>query len=141
MFGGAAPAAASTPPAAYPAGFDPEPFLKQAKLNFARLQEAYDRGDTSTLRDVMTREMFDEVSRDLEARGTHRPTHIVTLNAEILEVVTEADVHWASVRFTGLLREDDSPTPTSFDEVWNLTKPANGASGWLLAGIQQMQPA
>jgi predicted lipid-binding transport protein (Tim44 family) len=140
-FGGAAPQPAPAEPASYPPEFEPEPFLRQAKVNFVRLQEAYDKGDTGTLRDVMTREMFDEVSRDLQARGTHHPTGVVTLNAEIVEVVKEGDAFWASVRFTGLLREDDSPTPTPFDEVWNLTKPANGATGWLLAGIQQMQAA
>jgi predicted lipid-binding transport protein (Tim44 family) len=123
---------------AYPPGFEAEPFLRQAKINFAGLQKAYDDADSSTLRDVMTPEMFAEVSKDLAARGAHHPTEIVTLNAEILEVVTESDAHWASVRFTGLLREDNAPTPAPFDEVWNLTKPVSGATGWLLAGIQQL---
>jgi predicted lipid-binding transport protein (Tim44 family) len=83
--------------------------------------------------------MFVEISKEIETRGLHHPTEVVTLNAEIVEVTTEANAHWASVRFTGLLREDNSPTPTSFDEVWNLTKPLSGDSGWLLAGIQQLQ--
>jgi len=42
------------------------------------------------------------------------------------------------VRFTGLLREDGEPVPRSVDEIWNLTKPVNGRSGWLLAGISQL---
>jgi predicted lipid-binding transport protein (Tim44 family) len=138
MFGGGAPAAAAGDKP-YPADFQPEPFLRQAKLNFTRLQSAYDTADSSTLRDVMTPEMFAEVSKDLAARGQHHATEIVTLNAEIVEVTSEADAHWASVRFTGLLREDNAPTPSSFDEVWNLTKPVSGDSGWLLAGIQQLQ--
>jgi predicted lipid-binding transport protein (Tim44 family) len=123
----------------YPDGFDPEPFLRQAKVNFVKLQRAYDDGDVTTLRDVMTAEMYAEVSKDLASRGIHHATEVVTLNAEILEVVTERDAHWASVRFTGLLREDNKPTPESFDEVWNLTKPLKGETGWLLAGIQQLQ--
>ena len=53
--------------------------------------------------------------------------------------MTERDAHFASVRFTGLLREDGKPTPESFDEVWNLTKPLDDETGWLLAGIQQLQ--
>jgi len=28
--------------------------------------------------------------------------------------------------------------PESFQEVWNLSKPVNGSSGWMLAGIQQL---
>jgi predicted lipid-binding transport protein (Tim44 family) len=143
MFGGAGPAAvaegASPPAKPYPEGFDPAPFLQQAKANFVKLQRAYDDGDASTLRDVMTPEMFAEVSKDLASRGVHHATEVVTLNAEILEVTTERDGHWASVRFTGLLREDNAPTPAPFDEVWNLTKPLSGETGWLLAGIQQLQ--
>jgi predicted lipid-binding transport protein (Tim44 family) len=123
----------------FPPGFEPEPFIQQAKLNFARLQAAYDNGDTSTLRDVMTPEMFAEVGKDLAARATHHPTEIVTLSAEILEVTTEAGFHWASVRFTGLLREDGAETAQPFDEAWNLKKPVTGDTGWLLAGIQQLQ--
>jgi predicted lipid-binding transport protein (Tim44 family) len=123
----------------FPPGFEPEPFVQQAKLNFARLQAAYDKADTSMLRDVMTPEMFAEVGKDLAARATHHPTEIVTLAAEILEVTTENDFHWASVRFTGLLREDGAETAQPFDEVWNLNKPVGGETGWLLAGIQQLQ--
>ena len=142
LFGGAGPAPAVEPligSKPYPVGFEPEPFLRQAKVNFADLQRAYDNADADALRDVMTPDMFAEVSKDLASRGTHHPTEIVTLNAEIMEVVTEGDAHWASVRFTGLLREDKAPTPSSFDEVWNLTKPVDGNTGWLLAGIQQLQ--
>jgi predicted lipid-binding transport protein (Tim44 family) len=123
----------------FPPGFEPEPFIQQAKVNFARLQAAYDKGDTSTLRDVMTPEMFAEVGKDLAARATHHPTEIVTLSAEILEVTTEDGFHWASVRFTGLLREDGAETAQPFDEAWNLKKPVTGDTGWLLAGIQQLQ--
>jgi predicted lipid-binding transport protein (Tim44 family) len=47
-------------------------------------------------------------------------------------------MHWASVRFSGLLREESGGAPQSFAEVWNLQKAARGDSGWLLAGIQQL---
>ena len=140
MFGGGSRGAAQPEIAAkYPPGFEPEPFLRQAKLNFAELQAAYDTADSSMLRDVMTPDMFAEVSKDLAARATHQPTEIVTLAAEIVEVTTENDSHWASVRFTGLLREDGAETAQPFDEVWNLKKPVSGDTGWLLAGIQQQQ--
>jgi len=60
------------------------------------------------------------------------------LEAQLLEVVTEGDQHWASVRFWGTVRESPEASPQTFAEVWNLVKPANGSTGWLLAGIQQM---
>ena len=120
-----------------PPGFDAEGFLRQAKLQFTRLQAAWDKGDRQALADVMSPEMMDEIGADLAARGDHGATEIVALNAEMLEVTTEAGQHWASVRFTGLVREAGTPVPERLDEIWNLTKPVDGSSGWLLAGIRQ----
>lgn len=122
---------------ALPPGFDREAFLRQARMQFNQLQRAWDTADRAALADVMTPAMFDEVSRDLVARNTHTPTEVVRLDAEVLEVATEGKEHWASVQFTGLLREDGAATPKPFDETWNLSKPVDGSSGWLLAGIQQ----
>jgi predicted lipid-binding transport protein (Tim44 family) len=124
-----------------PAGFDAEGFVRQAKLQFTRLQAAFDTGDRKALADVMTPAMLADVAKDLDARGEHKPTEVQTLNAEVLEVTTENGAHWASVRFTGTLREDGELFTKPFDEVWNLTKPVDGATGWLLAGIQQLEAA
>ena len=120
-----------------PAGFDTAGFLRESKNQFRRLQTAWDAGDRKALADVMTPEMLAEIGRDLDERDIHHATEIVSLDAEMLEVTTEAGAHWASVRFTGLVREDGAPQPTSLDEIWNLTKPVDGSSGWLLAGIRQ----
>ena len=85
----------------------------------------------------MTPEMLTEVARDLDTGFARPATRVVTLDGKVLEVATEGDRHHASVRFTGTLREGDTAAPVGFDEIWNLTKPADGSSGWLLAGIQQ----
>jgi len=126
--------------ARWPDGFDPAPFLEQARFQFNRLQAAWDRGDRAMLRDVTTPEMYREIERDLEARGTQVPTEIVRLEPEILDVSTEGDRHLASVRFTGLMRENGAALAQPFDEIWNLSKPVDSSTGWLLAGIQQAQP-
>ena len=139
VLGGAANGVAPTP--LLPPGFNPAPFLQQAKAQFRRLQAAYDTDDREVLADVMTQEMFVEVARDLDQRGAHVATEIATLDADVLEVATEGRQHVASVRFTAMLREDGDAQPKSVIEVWNLVKPVDGSSGWLLAGIQQPEPA
>jgi len=121
-----------------PEGFDAKGFASEAKRQFIRLQGSYDAGDRETLSAVMTSEMYAEIGRELDERGPHQPTEIVTLDADVLEASTEGDKHWASVRFTGVVREDGEPVSKSIDEVWNLTKPVSGTSGWLLAGITQL---
>jgi predicted lipid-binding transport protein (Tim44 family) len=124
---------------AVPAGFDVAGFLRGAKLNYMKLQIANDQGNLDELREFTTDELFEELKRDVVARGgAKQQTDVMALNADLLEVVTEADRHWASVRFSGTLRESPADAPQGFEEVWNLAKPASGSGGWQLAGIQQM---
>ncbi|MDA1117040.1 MAG: Tim44-like domain-containing protein [Proteobacteria bacterium] len=118
-----------------PEGFDVASFLRAAKSNFIRLQIANDSGQLEQLRDVTTPQMFEALRQDA---GVGQQTDVVTLNADLLEAVTEGDRHCASVRFSGLVRETPGAEPASFEEVWNLIKPVDGSSGWQLAGIQQM---
>lgn len=122
-----------------PAGFDSEGFLRQAKLNFIRLQAANDAGNLDDLKQFLAPEVFAEVQMQYEERGrAKQETDVQQLEADILEVVTEGGQHVASVRFHGLIREDAGPAQ-SFAEIWHLTKPVSGSSGWRVAGIQQIQ--
>lgn len=126
-------------PANIPADFDVEGFLRQAKLSYIRMQTANDAGNVAELREFTSPEMFSSLHADIVARGGEKQfTDVVTLNADLLEVVSEGERHCASVRFSGLVREVPGQAPASFEEVWNLAKPVDGSTGWLLAGIQQM---
>jgi len=123
-----------------PAGFDTEGFLRQAKLNFVKLQAVHDSGKLGELREFTTDSMFESIKQDLLQHGAvGQQTDVVTLDAELLEALTEGDTHWASVRFSGMIRESADAQPESFQEIWNLAKPTSGATGWVLAGIQQIQ--
>ena len=131
--GGAAMSAASLPP-----GFDAEGFVRQAKLNFIRLQAANDAGNLDDIREFTSPEMYAEIKLQLEERGpAPSRTEVTMLNAEVLEAVEEGNRQIVSVRFHGLLRED-SDQATPFDEIWHLIRPADGAHGWVVAGIQQV---
>jgi predicted lipid-binding transport protein (Tim44 family) len=128
-----APAVAST----WPAGFDAVAFTRQAKVNFVNMQAANDKRDLSTMRDFLTPEMYREIEANLRSEwGTPQKTEVVTLDAEVMDVATEGDLYVVSVRFSGLIREQDGQ-PEAFSEIWNLEKPVNGRSGWLISGIQQ----
>ena len=137
---GAAPAFGGQPQPSIPAGFDADGFLRQAKLNFVKLQAVHDSGKLGGLREFTTDAMFESLKQDLLQHGTvGQQTDVVTLDAELLEVLTEGDTHWASVRFSGMIRESANAQPEAFQEIWNLAKPVSGATGWVLAGIQQLQ--
>jgi predicted lipid-binding transport protein (Tim44 family) len=133
--GGAAPVASANIPADFPV----ESFLRNSKTSFIRLQAANDRKDLDDIREYTTPEMFAEVSMQLQERGdAPQKTDVVSVNAELLEVVTENDHAIASVRMSGQLRENNG-APESFDEIWHVQKSLKDEkSVWLLAGIQQV---
>ncbi|SAK40141.1 Tim44-like domain-contain protein [Caballeronia hypogeia] len=122
-----------------PAGFDTEAFVRNAKVYFVRLQDAWDRGNVNDIREFTTPEMFAEVKLDVDARGSApNRTDVVQLNADVLGVEDRAAEYLASVRFHGLIRESEGAAAEPFVEVWNLSKQKVGNEGWLLAGIQQV---
>jgi predicted lipid-binding transport protein (Tim44 family) len=133
--GGAAPVSGGS----IPAGFDVDGFLRQAKLNFVRLQAANDQKNIEDIRNFTTPEMFAEIKLEIDERGGGtQQTDVVTLNAELLDVAEENKLYVASVRFHGAIRETEGAAPEAFDEVWHLAKPVDGSRGWAVAGIQQV---
>ncbi len=134
-----APAAAPTEAWGVPADFDAEGFVRTAKVQFVRLQAAFDAADLADLREFTTPEMYAELALDIgERKGASNRTGVVTLDAQLLGIETTAAEHIASLRFTGMIREDADGEARPFDEVWNLVKPVSGNGGWVLAGIQQL---
>lgn len=127
-----------------PADFDVAGFVEAAKRNFVTLQDAWDRSDVATLRSMMTDAMVAEIRTQLAERESQNPgqpnkTEVVMLEAQLLGIEELADGYMASVEFNGMIREEPSAGPNPFREVWNMTKPKAGGSGWLVAGVQALQ--
>ena len=128
---------ASRQPVAIPEGFDVTGFVRNAKVSFIRLQASNDAGNLDDLREFTTPEMFAELKMNLDERGkTAQFTNVLDLQADVLEVVEEQARYVVSVRFTGQVRDGEAAAE-AIDEIWHLTKPCDGASGWVLAGVQQ----
>ena len=127
-----------------PAGFDAEGFLKASKANFVTLQDAWDRSDIQSLRAMMTDDMLEQIKTQLADRESHtggqvNKTDVVLLEAQVLVIEDLGGDYMASVEFSGMIREEPSAGPSPFREVWNMTKPKSGSSGWLVAGVQALQ--
>lgn len=123
-----------------PADFDAKAFLRQAELAFMRLQAANDARDLNDIREYTTPEMFAEIAMQVRERDEQpQQTDVVSVNAQLLEVVREGDYTIASVRYTGLIRETPDATPEAFDEIWHVRRDENDRDGtWLISGIQQV---
>jgi len=120
-----------------PAGFDKAGFEDNAKKQFMTLQAANDKGDLDGVRNFATDEFYNQIAKDVVG-GNKDATIVDDLHAELLGIETERGQYWASVEFTGKMREDGMVMASPFREVWNLVKPVDGSKGWLVAGIQQV---
>ncbi len=138
LMGGSANSVAASFASNIPQDFPLDKFLRNAKSSFIRLQAANDRKDLDDIREYTTPEMFAEISMQLQERGdTAQKTDVISINAELLEVVEEGDYSVASVRFTGQLSENKG-APENVDEIWHVQKDQrDDKSVWLISGIQQ----
>jgi predicted lipid-binding transport protein (Tim44 family) len=122
-----------------PADFDAPSFLRVAKSNFIRLQAAWDKGDVADIREFTTPEVFAELKMQITERGGQADfTDVVSIDAELLGIETSGNEYLASVKFSGMIKPAPDALAEPFNEVWNLSKPVSGATGWMLAGIQQL---
>ncbi|WP_296945324.1 Tim44 domain-containing protein [uncultured Massilia sp.] len=122
-----------------PAGFDTESFLRHAKASFIRMQAAWDRGDVNDLREFTSPEVLAELQLQIQERGGQPDfTEVVSIDAQLLGIETQAHDYLASVQFNGMIRNAPNGPAEPYVEVWNLSKPLNGNGGWVLAGIQQI---
>jgi predicted lipid-binding transport protein (Tim44 family) len=134
-----APAAAPAAPWGVPADFDSAAFLRHAKSSFIRMQAAWDKADVNDLREFTTPEVFAELKMQIQERGASADfTDVVSIDAELLGIETVGNEYLASVKFTGLIKSAPDAPAEPFAEVWNMSKPVSGNSGWVLAGIQQL---
>ena len=140
-FGAPAAAAVAAPAAPWgvPADFDTANFLRHAKASFIHMQAAWDKADVNDLREFTTPEVYAELKLQIQERGNVGDfTDVVSIEGELLGIETTASDYLASVRFTGMIRSAPTAPAEPFAEVWNMAKPLSGASGWVLAGIQQL---
>lgn len=122
-----------------PADFDAASFLASAKQHYTRLQQAWDAADLQALRTFTTAEMAEALAAELQTRGSEpNKTEVVTLDAHLLALEDQGSEWLASVEFSGLVCEQTWGGASPVREVWNLVKPKDGSTGWLLAGIQQL---
>jgi predicted lipid-binding transport protein (Tim44 family) len=119
----------------YPADFDQDTFLREAKVAFIRLQAAYDQKNRQDLSHFTAPEVFAEIEMQLNERGDDvNRTEVINLNAQLLDVAEQADSLMASVRFTGLMKENNDSV--ALDEIWHFRRFV-GTQNWVVGGIQQ----
>ena len=83
--------------------------------------------------------MLGELEVQIQGRGNSADnTEVVSIQAVLLGIEAVGADHLASVKFDGMIKPAPDAPAQAFSEVWNMSKPLNSSSGWVLAGIQQL---
>ena len=122
-----------------PPGLALAPLLHEMRARFVLLQAAWDAGDLSALRALVTTPMLDQLCETWPDRsaGNNR-TDVVTLDAELLGFEELGDSQLVTVEFSGLIRESDQQGAAPFRELWMLARSRHGECGWKLARQQAL---
>ena len=120
-------------------GLDVEEFLHVARQSFVGLQAAWDAGDLDALARLTTAPLLQDLREQLQARGADpNRTDVLTLQAELLAFEELREAWFASVEFSGLIRERSEAGAAPFRELWLLAKPKLGGGAWRLARVQAL---
>ena len=124
---------------ALPNDLSRDDLLASVRQHFVRLQAAWDAEDLSELQALTTPDMLHELRAELPQRtpGVNR-TDVLTLHAELLAFEEWASADFASVEFSGMIRERADEGAAPFREVWMLTRSKGDNHAWRLARQQAL---
>ena len=132
--------------------FDPNQFLKTAQDTFFKVQGAWNKQDTTALRNLCGSALMKTWEEELTAlrnRGhQNKMENIALRESDISEAWTENGEDYITVRFhanlldyttdvkTGAVVSGSDSQPVEFEEYWTFSRPV-GPNGWKLAAVQQ----
>lgn len=121
------------------AGGELAAFLDAARRSFVSVQRAWDRADLDALSAVATEPLLEELRAQLAERGPGpNHTEVVRIEARLLAVEDLREAQWASVEFTGLIREQLGARAQPFRELWLLARLRDDGREWRVARVQAL---
>lgn len=122
-----------------PSPCDLAAFLDVARRSFVCVQQAWDRADLVALSTFAAAPLLEELRTQLAERGPEpNHTEVVSVEARLLAVEELVEAQFASVEFSGLIREQQGEQPLPFRELWMLARLQGADRGWQVARVQAL---
>lgn len=134
------------------ASFSEQAFVGLAKENFIRFQNAWTARDLESVRDLMDKEIYGEVQRDIDGLKSegkiNKLDDVDVQKAEIVEAWSEEGFEFITMRYeaslcdyvvderSGDIIEGSRTQRVSFAEHWTWARP-EGPNQWFLSAIEQ----
>ena len=116
--------------------FDHINFLEGAKIAFEDIINAFNRGDKSTLKNLLTKETFSTFSLAIENKQNDQESQVFSLNVEKIESV-EVDKETITIIIKFIseqFKNNDESTAIKKEDIWSFKKPIKSKNpNWLLS--------
>lgn len=113
-------------------------FERDALKFFNDLQDANNRGDITYIENNSIDPIRQQLVEDIRHRTTASRTQIMMMKSERIDLTDESNRSIASVRFRGMVSENENAASDNIDEVWHFVRFNEPNNRWLLAGIEQV---
>lgn len=128
--------------------FNPRNFLQGARMAFGMIVEAFAKGDTATLRPLLSDDLYDAFSTAIRGRlaeGEKHETSVKSIkSAEILEARMDGRTAFVTVKFVseqviavrdeqGDVIEGDAEAPIEVTDIWTFARNTRASDpNWIL---------
>lgn len=120
-----------------PDGFDADAFVEGALAHYRTLQQAWNDGDMTVIRDYVSPALCDALEQQRNRLMVPPQTEVVSLSAEIVAAGRQGEVAEISLLFRGLCRDALEKSEDGIYDVWHLERDLTvDGSPWMLVGIE-----
>lgn len=118
--------------------FDATAFIRASKKYYMMFQEAWAKGDITSVADYWDNELYIQMTHELARRkGEVFTVEKINLEAQLLGAQREEKAVQVAVHFTGALRIDGRLEV--INDLWVMEKPNHGTGSWLVIGTKSLR--
>lgn len=120
-----------------PDGFDADAFVEGALAHYRTLQQAWNDGDMTVIRDYVSPVLCDALEQQRSRLIMPPQTEVVSLSADIVAAGRQSDVAEISLLFRGVCRDALEKSEDGIYDLWHLERDLTiDGSPWMLVGIE-----
>lgn len=118
-------------------GFDAEAFTAGAVQHYREVQDAWNKGDLSVIREYVAPGLYDALARQRDRMMVPPQTEVLDLVAEIVRADRNEQSAEISVLFRGRVKDELEKTEDGVYDVWHLERDLTQDNApWIIVGIE-----
>ncbi|MCL6271537.1 TIM44-like domain-containing protein [Sansalvadorimonas sp. 2012CJ34-2] len=120
-----------------PPDFDLNGFLNRARSHYKQIQDAWNSGDMSTIREYIAPDLYNHLEKERQALKGDQHTEVMYVDAELVRAEIAFGKAEVSLRFSGRYRDNVERIEEKITDIWHLERDLNQPNApWLIVGLE-----